>query len=554
MKQLFKHVLLILAILGLFFVSKNTKAQEVTNQSEYPSGKTPLRQTSVVSNNAAAASSNTNRAMAGPANDLFANATLLTVGAGLVTGTNYQGSLETNEELDCNASTAVSSVWYYFSAGANTTLYVNIFDNGLGFFYTGAAVWNTTTLPTGTCQALQCQDNEQAALGSYSMELTNLTNQNYYIQVTYPSTGDNNNNFRISVTTAASYTVYNPPPVNTCATAYTGCYINSYAPSAATIEASCPGYQYAKPPYPTNFGYPAGGLQKGYVYSICYSFTNLNTSGQIDIQNLLFTCAGNTLWMDYTLYNSGCSAIACGNISNLTVSGVGCNTQYEICETFEAACNFDNGLTANNGTNKGIIPYASWPSSSPVTCSALPITLKSFNVDYEQPTNTVYIDWVTATETNNKLFTVEKSVDGVQWLTVATQQGAGTSSIQHNYSAVDDNPFAGVSYYRLKQTDLDGTATYFSVVPINVPATYHVSLFPNPTTGNMTLNYTSQSMDPVTVKITDLSGKVIANYMINEVTQGENNFNVNTSSLRAGMYFMQVSNPQKTFYLKIVKE
>jgi hypothetical protein len=224
----------------------------------------------------ASSSNSTLRVMAAPVNDNFASATALAVNGGFQFGTNFQGSLEAGENLDCNSS-AVSTVWYSFPAGLNTTLYVNI-NSSFGAFFTGAAVWNTTTLPTGNCQAMQCQDNEAAGLSTYSMELTNLTNTTYYVQVTYPSTLNNITNFEISVSTVPAYTVFNPPPVNTCATAVPGCYINSFNPSVATIEASCPGYQFQKPPYPTNVGFPNGGLKNGYVYSMCWSFTNLNTS------------------------------------------------------------------------------------------------------------------------------------------------------------------------------------------------------------------------------------------------------------------------------------
>jgi hypothetical protein len=503
-------------------------------------------------------------ACAAPANDNFVNATLLTAGTTLTGQTTCGGTLEAGENLDCN-SNAKTTVWYRFVATA-ATLYVNIWENNLPSNCLGAAVWSTASLPTGNCQALQCQDAVCTATGlfySFSMELTNLSiGSIYYIQVSCPTKAETTG-FQIGVLTTntnptiGTITVFNPPPVNACATAVPGCYINSFAPSAATIEASCPGYQFAQPPYPTNIGYPAGGLQFGYVYSICYSFTNLNTSGQIDIQNLLFTCAGNTFWMDYTLYSSACAILSCGNLSNLTVSGVACNTNYTICETFEAACNFDNGLSATNGSNMGIIPFASWPSAAPASCSVLPIKLTDFSIDYKQTSNSVLLDWATATETNNHFFTAEKSVNGNTWTTVATIDSKapdGNSNQPLYYSATDENPSSGVSYYRLKQTDLDGNFTYSSIVPLSLSNDYAARVFPNPTNGNLTLQYTSQSSEPVQLTIRDISGKVSSNYAINEVQQGVNNFDVVTSTLAPGMYILQVSNQQKTFYLKFVRE
>lgn len=540
----------LICLMGLALTADYALCQEVSYSSYTPD--TLVRKvTSPVLAPVDTVNISTKRAMAGPSNDNFSGAISVVVNAAAITGTNYLGTLEVGENLDCNAAAAVSSVWYSFNSGANSTLYVNVAYNA-GFYYTGAAVWSGSSLPTGNCQAMQCQDNIYAGLASYSMELTNLSPSTvYYIQMTYPVTTDNNYNFSLSVTTTAKYTVYNPPPVNTCATAVPGCYINSYNPSAATIEASCTGYQFQNPPYPHINPYTKGALENGYVYSLCYYFTNLNTSGQLNIQNLFYTCAGNSYWLDWTLYDASCNPIECGNLNNLTVNGVACNTQYTICETFEAACNFLNNLTANK---YGIYPFASWPSASPATCSVLPIKLLSFNVDYEQPSNTVYIDWSTATETNNKLFTVEKSVTGGNWSTVATVPGAGNSSTPLKYSASDENPYPGVSYYRLKQTDFDGHYSYSDAVPVNIPTDYSVVVYPNPSSADATLKYSTMSPDPVNVTVTDLSGKTIANYTFDKVQQGVNNFTVPTASLAQGMYFMKVSNPQKTFYLKFVKQ
>jgi hypothetical protein len=495
-------------------------------------------------------------AACGPApNDNFASATPLIVGVALAGQTTCSGSLEAGESTDCNSAYAPqTSVWYIFTATA-ATMYINLSLQS-GTFFLGFELWNTSALPTGTCHPIDCFDQAAGILNS-TLEATNLTiGQNYYIQVLDPKNNDQNL-FTVAVTLIPSFTVYEPAPVNTCATAVPGCYINSFNPSVATIEATCPGYQFQNPPYPVNAGYPNGGLKKGYVYSLCYSFTNLNTSATLNIQSLLFTCAGNSYWLDWTLYNSVCGLMSCGTLSNMTVSGVACNTQYTICETFQAACNFDNNVPATNGSQMGIIPYSSWPSASPATCSVLPIQLGSFSIDYDQASSSVLLDWSTATETNNDFFTAEKSVDGSNWEAIAkvnSKATNGASSQPLYYSATDESPYLGVSYYRLKQTDLDGQFTYSNLVPLSLSASYSAHIFPNPTTGDLTLRYTSQSSDPVHLTIRDISGQVSSDYSINQVQQGVNNFDIPTSTLASGMYILQVSNQQKTFYLKFVKE
>lgn len=102
---------------------------------------------------------------------------------------------------------------------------------------------------------------------------------------------------------------------------------------------------------------------------------------------------------------------------------------------------------------------------SVVNSTPLPVELLSFNAQM-QNNNTVLATWATASEVNNALFTVEKSQDGIDFETVGTVAGAGTSSQTHNYSMPDDNPYVGLSYYRLKQTDYDGSYSYSSIVPV----------------------------------------------------------------------------------------
>ncbi|HXB11025.1 MAG TPA: hypothetical protein VNZ45_03485, partial [Bacteroidia bacterium] len=102
-------------------------------------------------------------ACAAPANDNFVNATLLTAGTTLTGQTTCGGTLEAGENLDCN-SNAKTTVWYRFVATA-ATLYVNIWENNLPSNCLGAAVWSTASLPTGNCQALQCQDAVCTATG-----------------------------------------------------------------------------------------------------------------------------------------------------------------------------------------------------------------------------------------------------------------------------------------------------------------------------------------------------------------------------------------------------
>jgi len=98
----------------------------------------------------------------------------------------------------------------------------------------------------------------------------------------------------------------------------------------------------------------------------------------------------------------------------------------------------------------------------------LPIELLSFEAKISG--EVINLVWTTASETNNDYFTVERSKNGLDFEDIIKMDGAGTSGRGITYLAVDDNPLPNVSYYRLKQTDYDGTFTYSKIVAVNLRA------------------------------------------------------------------------------------
>lgn len=175
---------------------------------------------------------------------------------------------------------------------------------------------------------------------------------------------------------------------------------------------------------------------------------------------------------------------------------------------------------------------------SVVNSTPLPVELLSFNAQMQKD-NTVLATWSTASEVNNALFTVEKSQDGLDYETVGTLPGAGTSSQVHDYSMIDGEPYVGVSYYRLKQTDYDGSYSYSNVVP--------VTYYPNDpiTIGNTVLNNSgsfvqiiSKNQGASNIIIYDITGRKI--YMKGQnLVAGVNKVDLNYAFTK-GVYILYV--------------
>jgi hypothetical protein len=94
----------------------------------------------------------------------------------------------------------------------------------------------------------------------------------------------------------------------------------------------------------------------------------------------------------------------------------------------------------------------------------LPIELIKFTGSSIKEGNNIY--WITASETNNSLFVIEKSRDAINFETLGIESGAGNSSTLLNYSLIDTNPYE-TTYYRLKQVDYDGKETYSNIIAVN---------------------------------------------------------------------------------------
>ena len=183
----------------------------------------------------------------------------------------------------------------------------------------------------------------------------------------------------------------------------------------------------------------------------------------------------------------------------------------------------------------------------------LPIELLYFEAIYNINTEDVDLTWITATEINNDFFTVERSVDAIDFEKVVTVPGAGNSNQILNYAAVDEDPYYGISYYRLKQTDYDGKYEYSNIVAVMIIKTSDLIIYPNPATENLTFLFNDVTDADVLIEIFDVQGKLV--YLKrHKTTKGANYINISLSSFSQGMYFVKLIAENSLFKAKFVKE
>ena len=177
-----------------------------------------------------------------------------------------------------------------------------------------------------------------------------------------------------------------------------------------------------------------------------------------------------------------------------------------------------------------------------IETGALPITLISFEAKANEA-NEVTLDWVTATEVNNSFYTIERSVDGTNFETVANIDGAGNSDDLLFYSYIDTKPINGLSFYRLKQTDFNGEFDYSEVRSVRIERQFKATFkaYPNPIAKGETLRIRYELDRDQTLKMIFLNatGRIIRTEE-RTVAVTEEFIEVNTQDFGSGLNLIRI--------------
>ncbi|RXK62476.1 T9SS type A sorting domain-containing protein [Lacibacter luteus] len=168
-------------------------------------------------------------------------------------------------------------------------------------------------------------------------------------------------------------------------------------------------------------------------------------------------------------------------------------------------------------------------------CATLPVSLKAFNAT--QRNGKASLTWETDMENNNDGFEIEKrSAGNSQFVKIGfvdSKAASGTGGA-FSYSFDDLTVLAkGVTYYRLKQIDLDGRATYSDVKAVRTGnGILTISVYPNPSRGmvNVTIPESNNLMD---VSVDDYTGKSIQRWSGIKVQ------NMQINNLKPGVYMLR---------------
>jgi hypothetical protein len=187
-------------------------------------------------------------------------------------------------------------------------------------------------------------------------------------------------------------------------------------------------------------------------------------------------------------------------------------------------------------------------------CDPLPIELLEFNGYNKNDVNELF--WTTVSQVNTDYFVVQKSINGIDFFDLTMVDGAGNSVEELGYRATDNDPFSGITYYRLKEFDFNGDYRYSDVIAINAIRGSDIQIYPNPTTNDLFIDFSNDLDEGMhTILISDVSGKVIAEQI--EFNHTQKTYKIeNFGDMTPGIYMIKVldANNEMVKFEKITKQ
>ncbi len=264
-----------------------------------------------------------------------------------------------------------------------------------------------------------------------------------------------------------------------------------FGQAQTTINSTC-GYSVTVVLTPVQIIVPnASNCPWGYTYNLKYNYQVIITGtipngwcggapgGSLNTLQAEFSCLGNNSGGYNLPLNGGSGTLVTttnqyvpnnGSESNYTMPYVHCSLATP--ENFN--CNSVKITIAGPGiNNQSVNTTVNYPNPLPTELISFKGTKTHQNVD---------LFWSTASERNNDYFTLENSIDGINFVQIDKVKGAGTTTDLQDYSYPNVILENGLNYFRLSQTDFDGTIKHLQIIAIEGNKSSSIyTLYPNPT-------------------------------------------------------------------------
>ncbi|MFT3822386.1 MAG: T9SS type A sorting domain-containing protein [Chitinophagaceae bacterium] len=294
--------------------------------------------------------------------------------------------------------------------------------------------------------------------------------------------------------------------------------------------------------------------------------TNVRNEGLMWMQNSCTFNASSSFRMNYTgaqlrvtnTLNNNIALTGAGMLyaggtvnNNSSLNGISALAPLVVNKTISGT---KNNVTVNTSmTAYDTTTFTATPLAFHSSClTTLPVELSLLQASYKN--NATALSWHTVTEANSQTFFIEFSRNGVDFTTVGSIPAAGNSNSRIDYNYTHNTTATGTLYYRLREVDIDGKATYSNIASVKAnAATVVINIVPNPFTDKLNLFIDLPKAEPITIILYNTGGSMVQR--INQPGQrGNNNVTLNgLGSLPSGVYMISVTAGDQHIVQKLVK-
>ena len=211
--------------------------------------------------------------------------------------------------------------------------------------------------------------------------------------------------------------------------------------------------------------------------------------------------------------------------------------------TIGSAASVTTGTGAVTASN--LSTFCPWVLS--LVLAPLPVELIDFNVTCVN--NNVVLEWCTATEKDNSYFTIEQSVDGINYTTIGKTFGNGTSEEKRCYNYMTTS-VSDVTYYKLNTVNSYGTKSTSKIIStISCNDSKQTILIANDGSKEIGVIIKSSTNQKLELHIHNALGQLMEVRDI-EAIQGYNNIRVDLQTVSNGLYYVSVYNANEKMISK----
>lgn len=193
-----------------------------------------------------------------------------------------------------------------------------------------------------------------------------------------------------------------------------------------------------------------------------------------------------------------------------------------------------------------------------LSCPTLPVDLISFDVINNN--ELVEITWKTSKEYNSDYFLIERSTDGINWITISTLKSKGNSTTINEYYYLDKviDVYEKYFYYRLKQVDYNGDYVYSNSSRICITCDYEknandIIIYPLPVKDNLNIGFFSKTEFEHDINIVDLRGNILYSKKQRFSKGSRLDLNLDLSYFPKGVYLLSINDGHTIYVKKIIK-